>query len=382
MSNTGTWMQSVGQGWLVLELTNRPLYLGLVSLAFALPMIFLPPVGGALSDRVDKLVLLRAVETLQAGNALLLAFLTLTGLVTVWHIIVVAFVGATLLAVANPNRQALLPSLVGRDDFMSAISLNSAVFTGAALVGPALGGALLGVIGSGGLFLINAASYGVVLVATLLMRDLDTRPLERRVVGFWSDVTEGLRFVVSTRLLLLLITVSTLSGLLGRSYPSLLPVFARDEWRVGAQGYGWLLSAPGAGALIGAFGLAYFGEVRRKGRLLLGSLFGFALLLVLFAYSPLYWPAVGLLLVVGVLNSLSGASIATLIQTNAPGRLRGRAMSVYTITVIGIPSLGAMGTASVAEALGARNAVGFAAIALVLVTIVLFLRSRQLREAG
>ena len=382
VSNTGTWMQSVGQGWLVLELTNRPLYLGLVSLAFALPMIFLPPVGGALSDRVDKLVLLRVVETLQAANALLLAILTLTGLVTVWHIVAMAFVGATLLAVANPNRQALLPSLVGRDDFMSAISLNSAVFTGAALVGPALGGALLGAIGSGGLFLINAASYGVVLAATFLMRNLDTRPHGRSAGGFWGDVTEGLRFVVSTRLLLLLITVSTLSGLLGRSYPSLLPVFARDEWRVGAQGYGWLLSAPGAGALIGAFGLAYFGEVRRKGWLLLGSLFGFALLLLLFAYSPLFWPAVALLLVVGILNSLAGASIATLIQTNAPGRLRGRAMSVYTITVIGIPSLGAMGTASVAEALGARNAVGFAAIALVLVTMVLFLRSKQLREAG
>ena len=382
ISNTGTWMQGVGQGWLVLELTNRPFYLGLVSLAFALPMIFLPPVGGALSDRVDKLMLLRVVETLQACNALLLAILTLTGLVTVWYIIAVAFVGATLLAVANPNRQALLPSLVGRDDFMSAISLNSAVFTGAALVGPALGGSLLGAIGSGGLFLINAASYGVVLIATLLMRGLDTRPQQRSESGFWGDVTEGLRYVFSTRLLLLLITVSTLSGLLGRSYPSLLPVFARDEWHVGAQGYGWLLSAPGAGALIGAFGLAFFGEVRHKGRLLLGSLLAFALLLVLFAYSPLYWPAVGLLLIVGVLNSLFGTIIATLIQTNAPGRLRGRAMSVYTITVIGIPSLGAMGTATIAEAVGARNAVGIAAAALALVTLALLFSSRRLREAG
>jgi len=111
-------------------------------------------------------------------------------------------------------------------------------------------------------------------------------------------------------------------------------------------------------------------------------LLAFALLLVLFAYSPLYWPAVGLLLVVGVLNSLFGTSIATLIQTNAPGKLRGRAMSVYTITVIGIPSLGAMGTASIAEAVGARNAVGIAAAALALVTLALLFSSRRLREAG
>lgn len=381
MSNTGTWMQTVGQGWLVLELTNRPLYLGLVSLAFAAPMTLLPPVGGAIADRVDKLALLRMTQTLSMLNALLLAILTLTGLVNVWHIIAIAFVGAVLLAADNPTRQALLPSLVGRADLMSAISLNSAVFTGAALFGPALGGFLLAYIGAGGLFLLNAISYGAVLVATLLMRNLDTRPI-RGSTGLWADVTEGLRYVLSSRLLLLLVGVSALSGLLGRSYSTLLPVFARDVWRVGEQGYGLLLSAPGAGALIGAFGLAIYGEIRRKGLALVLSMLAFSIVLVLFSYSPLYGPALGLLLVAGVLGSVFGTSIATLIQVNAPGRMRGRAMSVYTITVIGIPSLGALGTASVTEWLGVRNAVGIGAAILAAASVGLLLRSRTVREAG
>lgn len=382
ISNTGTWMQQVGQSWLVLELTNSAFYLGVVSLAFAIPMILLPPVGGAISDRVDKLKLLRVVELLQMLNAALLAGLTLSGIVSVWHIVGTSFVGAVLLAVANPNRQALLPNLVGREDFMSAISLNSAVFTGAALVGPALGGYLLVSIGSGGLFLINSLSYLVVLGATLLMRNLQAPPQKDGTTGLRADVTEGLRYVFTTPLVLMLIGVSSLSGLLGRSYPSLLPLFARDEWKVGAEGYGWLLAAPGAGALIGAFGLAMYGEVRRKGWLLLGSMLAFSLLLVAFSYSPFYWPAVGLLLIAGVLNSLFGTSIATLIQTNAPGRLRGRAMSVYTVTIIGIPSLGAMGTASVAELLGPRSSVALAAGLLALVSSWLILRSTTLRNAA
>ncbi len=374
-------MHTVGQGWLVLQLTDRPLYLGLVALAFALPMTFLPPLGGAIADRVDRLALLRTTQTLQLLNALLLAVLTLSGIVQVWHILALAFVGAALLAVDNPTRQSLLPSLVGRADLMSAISLNSAVYTGAALFGPALGGFLLARIGSGGLFLIDSVSYGVVLLATLLLRGLDTRP-QGSTNGLWLDITEGFRYVLGSRLLLLLVGVSALSGLLGRSYSTLLPVFARDEWRVGEQGYGILLGAPGAGALLGAFGLAAWGEVGHKGRLLVGSMLAFSLILVAFSYSPLYWPAVGLLLIAGFLNTLFGSTIATLLQTNASGRLRGRVMSLYTITVIGIPSLGALGTASVAEWFGARNSVGIAAALLALMSLALLAGGRMIREAG
>lgn len=380
-SNTGTWMQGVGQGWLVLELTNSPLYLGLVALAFAVPMTLLPPLGGALSDRLDRLWMLRVIESLQMLLAGLLAGLTLLGVVRVWHILTISFLSAVLLAGSNPNRQALLPSLVPREDLMSAISLNSAVFTGAALVGPAIAGFLLVPLGPGGLFALNALSFVAVLVASFLLRGIETRPTKAGLGGLLGDTTAGLRFVFGSRLLVLLVTASALSGLLGRSYASLLPVFARDVWRVGPEGYGGLLSAPGAGALAGAVGLAAVGEVRRKGWLVLGSMLLFAFALTLFALSPLYWPAMGLLLAAGVLNSLFGASIATLIQTHAPGELRGRAMSVYTITIIGLPSLGALLTAVAAEVVGPRGAVGYAAVALAAVTLALTVRGRELRDA-
>jgi len=201
VSNTGTWMQTVGQGWLVLQITDSALALGVVSLAFAVPMTMLPPIGGAVADRVDKLVLLRTTQTLSLLNALVLATLTLAGVVQLWHIVASAFIWAVLLAADNPARQALLPSLVGKDDLMSAISLNSAVFTGAALFGPALAGLLLRFIGSGGLFLLNAVSYGAVLIALMLIRSVDARPVKSGA-GLWADVAEGLRYVASSRLLL------------------------------------------------------------------------------------------------------------------------------------------------------------------------------------
>lgn len=381
VSNTGTWMQTVGQGWLVLQITNRPFFLGLVALSFALPMTFLPPLGGALADRLDRLVVLRTVQVVQMLLAGLLALLTLTGAVQIWHILLLSFLSAVMLAVDNPTRQAMIPLLVPRHHLMSALSLNSAVFTGAALFGPALAGFLLEYIGPGGLFLLNAASYGAVVLATVLMRDVESRPV-RPESGLWSDVTEGVRYVFESSFLLALILASTLMSVLGRSYAPLLPVFARDVWRVGQQGYGILLSAPGAGALAGAFGLAIFGEVRRKGWLLLGAMLLFGLVLLWFAYSTLFLAAVVLLGVSGLLYSIFGTTAATLIQLHAPGRLRGRAMSVYTITVIGLPSLGALGTATVAEGLGIRNSVGYAAGLLILVGLMLMLFSRTLRDAG
>lgn len=381
VSNTGTWMQTVAQGWLVLQITNRPFYLGLVALSFALPMTLLPPLGGALADRLDRLTVLRAVQVVQMLLAGLLALLTLTGAVQIWHILLLSFLSAMMLAVDNPTRQAMIPLLVPRQNLMSALSLNSAVFTGAALFGPALAGVLLEYIGPGGLFFLNALSYGAVVLATLLMRGVISRPAPPES-GFWSDVTEGVRYIFGSSFLLALILASTLTSVLGRSYAPLLPVFARDVWHVGQQGYGILLSAPGAGALAGAFGLALFGEVRRKGRLLLGAMFVFGVVLLWFAYSPSFLVAVLLLGISGLLYSIFGTTAATLIQLHAPGRLRGRAMSVYTITVIGLPSLGALGTASVAEWLGVRSSVGYSAALLIVVGVGLAIFSRTLRDAG
>jgi MFS family permease len=351
VSNMGTWMQNVAQSWLIYKLTgNDPLYLGWLGLSFAIPMIVLPPLGGAVADRVDRIRLLYITQTSSLLLAALLALLTWSGAVQPWHILVATFVGAALLAFDNPTRQSLIPELVPREDLLNALSLNSATYTGAALVGPAIAGTLLDVVGAGWLFMLNAISYLAVIRALRVMRD---PPRERRRAVSLADALFG-GFVYAWRhkLILFLLVLAALAALFGRSYQQLLPVFADDIWRVGSGGYGALLSAGGAGALIGAFAMSSVREIRRQGRVLIVSGLVFCATLAAFALSPWFWPGVALLVAVGISSTVFTTMIATVIQLRVPGELRGRVISLYAITLIGLPSLGALGIAALARGLG------------------------------
>jgi len=170
----GTWMQNVANGWLVLQLTNSPLWLGLLGLSFAIPMIILPPLAGAVVDRVHRIRLLFFTQAMQMLTAFVLAALTRAGRIQVWHILLASFVGAVLLAFDNPARQALIPDLVKPVDLLNALSLNSATYTGAALIGPALAGVMLAPLGAGTLFFINGISFLAVIFALATMRDVRT----------------------------------------------------------------------------------------------------------------------------------------------------------------------------------------------------------------
>jgi MFS family permease len=351
VSNMGTWMQNVAQSWLIYKLTgNDPLYLGWLGLSFAIPMIIAPPIGGMVADRVDRIRLLYITQTGSLLLAALLAVLTWSGTIRPWQILLTTFVGALLLAFDNPTRQALIPELVPREDLLNALSLNSATYTGAALVGPAIAGALLDVVGAGWLFMLNAISYLAVIGALLAMRD---PPRERRRALSLRDALFG-GFVYAWRhkLILFLLLLSALAALFGRSYQQLLPVFADDIWRVGSGGYGVLLSAGGAGALIGAFAMSSVREIRRQGLVLIASGLTFCAAVAAFALCPWFWPAVALLVVVGVSSTVFTTMIATVIQLSVPGELRGRVISLYSITLIGLPSLGALGVAALARSLG------------------------------
>ena len=174
VSNMGTWMQNVANGWLVLQLTNSPLWLGLLGLSFALPMIILPPLAGAVVDRVNRIKLLYFTQSMQMLGAFVLAAFTWFGMIQVWHILAVSFLSAAMLAFDNPARQALVPDLVAPPDLLNALSLNSATYTGAALVGPALAGVMLAPFGAGTLFFINGVSFLAVIFALAAMRDVRT----------------------------------------------------------------------------------------------------------------------------------------------------------------------------------------------------------------
>lgn len=361
VSNMGTWMQNVAQSWLIYKLTgNNPLYLGLLGLSFALPMIVVPPLGGALADRVDRVRLLYVTQTAALLLAVLLAALTWLGSVQPWHILATTFAGALLLAFDNPTRQALIPELVPRADLLNALALNSATYTGAALVGPAIAGLLLDVVGAGWLFMGNAVSYLAVIGALVAMRDAPRQA--RRAVSLRDALLDGFRYAGRHTLILVLLLLSAVAALFGRSYQQLLPVFADDVWRTGSGGYGALLSAGGGGALLGAFAMSSVREIQRQGRVLVISGVLFCAALAAFALCPWFWPAVALLVLVGVASTVFTTMIATVIQLRVPGELRGRVMSLYAVTLIGLPSLGALGVAAVAGALGqqARGVAGLA----------------------
>jgi MFS family permease len=354
VSNTGTWMQNVAQGWLVLQLTNSPLWLGLLGLSFAIPMVVLPLVGGAVVDRIDRIKLLYFTQTGAMVTALLLAILTWTGTVHISYILIASFIGSSLLAFDNPARQALIPDLVPQRVLMNAISLNSATYTGAALVGPAIAGALLAPLGAGTLFFLNAVSYLAVLVALAFMRDVQARSSgnSSQHASLSKSMLAGLSYAWKNHLIAALLGFSALAALFGRSYQTLLPIFARDIWNGGPAGYGILLSASGGGALVGAFGLASIRNIKRQGTILIASGLIFSLTVILFALSPTFWPGVVLLFLGGIAFTVFGTIIATFIQIAVPNELRGRVMSLYSITLIGFPAFGAMVSGSVAELLG------------------------------
>lgn len=352
VSNTGTWMQNVAQGWLVLQLTNSPLWLGLLGLSFALPMIVLPLLGGAVVDRLDRIKLLYFTQTGAMLTALILAILTWTGKVQLPYILIASFISSSLLAFDNPARQSLIPDLVPPSDLLNAISLNSATYTGAALVGPAIAGALLAPLGAGSLFFMNAVSYLAVIFALMTMRNIQPRRLAEKPGSLGKSMLAGLEYAWKNHFILALLGLSALAAIFGRSYQNLLPIFARDVWNGGAAGYGILLSASGAGALVGAFGLASIRRVRRQGAILVTSGLTFSVSIVIFALSPSFWLGALMLFIGGVTSTVFGTIISTFIQMAVPNELRGRAMSLYSITLIGLPSLGALGVGASAELLG------------------------------
>ena len=381
VSNAGSQMQNVGQGWLVYEQTRSPFWLGMVSLAFAVPMVVLPIFGGVIVDRVDRLRLLQITQTGQMATAGLLAVLTLTGQANVGWVMLTSFVGACFLAADNPARQSLYPDLVPREQLLGAAALTSATYTGAALIGPALGGALLPLLRPGGLFLINTVSFLAVLGALFLMRGVPPRTAAAPApVG--RSLGEVAAYLRGQPLVAGLLLLSAVVGLFGRSYLPLTPAFATDLLYTDELGYGLLFAAPGLGALLAAGGLAgrRGSSVRRA--LLIGAALLFAALLVAYSASRALPLSLALLVGAGIASQVAATVINTALQLIVPRALRGRVLSFYTITIIGLSSLGALGTGAVAVVTGPALAVALAAGIMALGTLALAPRLRALDAAA
>jgi MFS family permease len=358
LSNSGTWMQNVAQGWLAYALTRSPFDLGLLGASFAVPMILLPLVGGTIADRVDRLTILKFTQTAMLGAAMAMATLALLRVITIWDMIAISFLSSVALAVDNPTRQALIPDLVPSSELLSAISLNSVAFNGAALVGPALAGLILGSTATPSVgpalfrntslvFYLNAASFLAVLGPVFIIRAPPPRPTAKDR-GFNNAVFDGLRYVQQRPALLLLLSLSAVVAVFGRSFTQLLPVFASAVLHVGSAGYGLMLALPGAGTLLAGFLLAGGGHYLNRRWLILGSQVAVVGSIVVFALSSSFPLSLAMLAINGFAATVFGAVAATILQLESEGHLRGRVMSLYTVTVIGLGPLGALISGSLA----------------------------------
>lgn len=365
ISLVGTWMQAVAQDWLVLELTNDPVALGAVAAAQFLPVLVLGLFGGVVADAVPKRVGLLVTQGTACVLALILGLLVLAGHVQVWQVMTMAFCLGIVNAFDMPIRQSFVVEMVGREDIASAVALNSAAFNAARVVGPAVAGVLIGLIGLAPLFLLNSASYLVVIAGYLMMdvQQLHTplrRFLDRSVRGVTDSLVEGLRYVRATPIILLCISLIGVVSLFALNFPVFGPLVARQVLHGGAETYGFLMAAAGVGSLVSALMLAFGGRAT-LGRVFVGGTLA-GLGVVGAGFSSMLPVSMALLALVGWSTVAIGATTNTIIQLAVPDDLRGRVMSVYTTVFAGATPIGSLLMGGLASRVGVTVTMAFAGV--------------------
>jgi MFS family permease len=368
VSVTGTWMQATAQQWLVYRLTGSQLSLGAVDFANYLPVLLLSLFMGIVVDRVPRRRLLVITQSWFTLLAAVLALITYLGIVQYWHILLLSALMGLGTALDMPARQALYVDMVEREDLINAIALNSSVFNGARIIGPALSGILVAALGEAPAFAVNALSYLAVIAGLLLMRLLPRKqPLRNRSGG--SAFMEGVRYIAGERRTLGLVSMTALYNLLAFPFVVLLPVFARDILHTGVEGFGGLVSARGAGALVGAAGIAIFGMRQHKGRMLILSRGLTAVAAAGLAFSKTQLQASLSLSVAGFGMIMFLANTNTLIQLLVPEELRGRVMSSFTWALGGFWPLGSLLMGYLGDRIGSQATVLFAAATSIILAI-------------
>ncbi|HZU73044.1 MAG TPA: MFS transporter [Acidimicrobiales bacterium] len=353
VSMSGTWMQTVAQGWLVLRLTGSTVDLGAVTAVQFLPVLIGGPWGGVVADRVRKRRLLVMTQTVSALLALALGLLTATGAVRLWMVFVLAAGLGCVNSVDNPTRQAFVMEMVGADRVANAVSLNSVVMNSARVVGPAVAGILIATVGLATCFLVNAGSFIAVIVGLLLMRASDLHPTKRapRAKG---QLRAGLRYVRSERGLLIPLVMMAVVGTLAYNFNVTLPALARFTFHRGATAYGVMSSAMGAGAVIGGLITASRGRPTNERLTKVAAVFG-GLILVC-AAMPDLWSELAALAVMGAFSISFIATANATLQLTADPAMRGRVMALYAVAFLGSTPVGGPIVGWVAQAFGPRAA--------------------------
>lgn len=381
VSLTGVWMQRVAQAWLVLDLTGSAFWVGFVEAMGTLPVLLFSLYAGAVADDVPKHRMVIVTQTAAMVVAFGFAAMVLVGAERLWLIVVLAALLGTAMAFDIPARQSFFVEIVGRDDLASAIALNSSAFNATRVVGPAIAGALIAAAGVAACFLLNGLSYVAVLAALFAMRLAPVARRDARSRSAWSNILAGLRYVraeARTRLLVLNIAVLSIFGLPALT---LLPVLARLELGRGAREYGWMMSAVGAGALIGALAVATFAPRVPKGRVVTWSSALFGLTVAALSLADSVALTLVILVVLGLALITTTALTNTLLQTIAPDELRGRVVSVYSFAFVGMAPIGAVLAGTAAELFGVSTMFAAGGLVSIAGAIGLLARSSDIEAA-
>jgi MFS family permease len=384
LSNVGTWMQAVAQGWLVLQLTNSAFWLGLDAFVATAPGFLFTLVGGVFADLIDRRRLLLYTQVVAGVAALGLAVLVATGVVDRWMVLGFSFVTGCCMSLASPSYLAMTYDLVGREDLANAIALNSTQFQLSRVVGPALAGVAFEVFGLAGCFFANSVSF-VAVIASLAMVRPQKHPQaaahslhDRRAL--WRDLIEGFRYVRNRPRVSSLLLLSAVSSLFGAPYFTLVPVYARDIFRLGETGLAVMMGTAGGGAFLGALLVAYLGDFRRKGWFVLGGAIVFGVCITIFALSTHLGLSLVFLFGLGFALVVSVAISNTLLQKLVTDQMRGRVMSMFLLTFMGTMPIGSIVAGALSNRYGPQRtlAAGGLIVALFATGVTIF--NRRLRE--
>lgn len=378
LSNIGTWMQNIAQGWLVLQLTNSPFWLGFVGFIGSLPMLLFTLFGGVIADRVNRRTLLLCTQTAMMLQAFAMAGLAWFHIITVGEVALLSFINGVAQAMNTPSYQALVPQLVRRSDLTNAIALNSAQFNMSRVLGPTLGGYAMAMFGVAGNFFLNGLSFLAVLFAIGTIKYPEPERVKRQSV--WSSLREGIAYVrVREELASLLALIAGASFLL-LPFLTFIPYFARDVLGVGERGLGFLMACSGLGAFAAAGTIAYVGQMRHRGRVMVFSGLGVMVGVIVFCYSHIFALSAALMGLEGYGMIFMVSTMNVCMQQLSSDQMRGRVMGIYATVFMGLPPIGSLLAGALSRFLRPSHAIAAMSVTAMLCFITLFLGSKALRR--
>lgn len=377
ISLTGTWLQIVAQGWLVLKLSNSAFQIGLIAALSTFPSFLFTLYGGVIVDRFDKKKILIWTQSGAMVLALILGVLTVLKIITVPEIGLLAFLLGVVNAIDAPARQAFVPEMVGREQLPSAIALNSAIFNTARILGPGIAGLCIALVGTGGAFILNGLSYIAVVIA-LLMMHVTHMPRSGKKTHALAAIKEGFKYAFSHPIIRILVIFTGVTSVFGWSYTTLMPLIAQNEFHLGAAGLGYMYAAGGAGAMLSVLVISAFSQRVQPVMFIAGGSMLFATSLILFSYTHSLHIAMVLLFTAGFGLLLQFAMMNTRIQSLVKSELRGRVMSIYVFMFVGLTPLGNFEIGWLAEKMGTNFAIRTGAIIVLLFAIYVFIQSKRI----